>query len=438
MRFAWFAMAVCGPACHPASRGSPSSKDSGEPGAASAASSNSSPAPPANTLELRHAPLGQNELSTTSGVIALRNIDAQIRGLEVAIAKHPQMVREMTLASALQLRAQYLGTLADYERAAAVADAAVARAPDDGKAWLMRARARSIYHRFADASSDLDRARTLGASESEVSGVRATILQALGQYSEALALRHELSVKKADVTSLGNEASVLADLGETEKAEQLFLAAAYAYRDVSPFPLAWLWFQQGSMWEKHGKPARAKALFRTACERVPGYAHASAHLALLSPPAEAIALLRPIVLTADDPEYEAELGVSLRDHGESAEGEKLMLEAAGKYEKLTQAHPEAFADHAARFWLGAGADGKKALLWARKNFDVRQTSDALELVVDSATAAHDAEGACAVAERALTLPRITGARRLLAARAFDSCGRRDRANEERRLAAIPE
>ena len=47
---------------------------------------------------------------------------------------------------------------------------------------------------------------------------------------------------------------------------------------------------------------------------------------------------------------------------------------------LLTAHPEAFADHAAEFWLAAGADPVKALHLARMNFEVRQTPRARDLL----------------------------------------------------------
>jgi tetratricopeptide (TPR) repeat protein len=429
VRIVALATATLSAACHPARPSAP--KDAGGP----ASAAGTTQARPVSAGEQPRSPLDQRQLATTSGAIALANLDAEIRGLQTAIAKQPLLGREAALVSALQLRAQFLGRLADYDQAATVVDAMLARSPQDARVYALRAKTRSIYHRFAEASLDLDQAQALGASENELAGPRATILQALGRQEEALALRHRLRESKPDITTLGNEASVLADMGESEKAERLFLAAQDAYRDTSPFPIAWLWFQQGSMWAKRGKLTRAKALFQAASERVPGYAHAIGHLASLVPPAQAIELLRPVALASDDPEYSAELGVLLRDHGQSVEGEKLIAASATSYERLCKLHPEAFGDHAARFWLGAGSDGKKALLWARKNFEVRPTLEAFELVLDSAAAAHDPDSACLVAERALGSRGATSARRILAARAFDSCGKRDRADEQRALAS---
>ena len=55
-------------------------------------------------------------------------------------------------------------------------------------------------------------------------------------------------------------------------------------------------------------------------------------------------------------------------------------------------HPEAFADHAAEFWLAAGADPDKALRLARMNLDVRKTPRAYDLLA-CAISASEAAGA---------------------------------------------
>ena len=53
------------------------------------------------------------------------------------------------------------------------------------------------------------------------------------------------------------------------------------------------------------------------------------------------------------------------------EAGKWRNKAAARYDELMALHPEAFADHAAEFWLEAGADPSRALRLARKNLEVR-------------------------------------------------------------------
>jgi hypothetical protein len=48
--------------------------------------------------------------------------------------------------------------------------------------------------------------------------------------------------------------------------------------------------------------------------------------------------------------------------------------------KLLAKHPEAFADHAAEFWLAAGADPDKGLRLAKMNLEIRNTPRARRLL----------------------------------------------------------
>jgi tetratricopeptide (TPR) repeat protein len=380
-------------------------------------------------------PLGSSELPTTAGALALANLDAEIAGYTSAVAKKPSLDRIASLADDLEGRGQYLGRLKDYEQAATLGDQAVASYPEEGQAYAARGKARAVYHLFSDALGDLDRAQTLGVKEKVTRGTRASILQALGRYPEAFAIRHAASTEKPELTALGNEASLLAEMGDTDKADQLFVAAQYQYRDVSPFPLAWLWLQQGIMWEKRGKLERARTLFEASIARVPGYAHAVAHLAGLVPPARAIELLRGLSQTSDDPEYQAQLAVLLRENGAGPEAEQLLAAARLSYDTLTARHPDGFADHAARFWLGAGADPQKALISANRFATARPNADSLTLLVDAALAAHDDHVACSAAEQVLKTPHVSSTTHLLAARAFDGCGQSGQASREREIAS---
>ena len=100
--------------------------------------------------------------------------------------------------------------------------------------------------------------------------VRATIFQATGRYDEALAIRQHLTQARPDIRSLGAEAAVRAERGEINAAERLFVQARQQYRDVSPFPVVWLYFQQGLMWMWEENLERARVAFEAACARLPG------------------------------------------------------------------------------------------------------------------------------------------------------------------------
>src|SRR5687768_11296184 len=113
------------------------------------------PAPPARPP---HAPMSQDELATTDGGIAASNLEAQIQGSERLLRERPQDPAMFErLAALLQVRGQYFGRIADYERAAELAERMVRLAPKEARPYLVRSQLRSTFHRFADALGDLER-----------------------------------------------------------------------------------------------------------------------------------------------------------------------------------------------------------------------------------------------------------------------------------------
>jgi tetratricopeptide (TPR) repeat protein len=375
----------------------------------------------------RKAPISRTELSTTDGAIALGNLQAQIDGEERLAANRPLTLKQRAgIAELIAMRGQFLGRIADYERAEALADDMVRDAPADGVALLARARARSTFHRFDAALGDLAEAERLGFESRRIDSLRAAILQATGRYDEALAFRKRVVLMQPDIDSLGAEASVHGDRGDIDEAERLFTEAPHHYRDVSPFPLAWLYFQQGLMWMREGNLERAREFFEAAHARLPAYAAAQGHLAeveaAMGNTARAVELLRPLAQTSDDPDYAAQLARILGEAGQAEEAHRWRDAAAVRYDELIARHPEAFADHAAEFWMFAGGDAKKALTLAQRNLDVRRTPRAYELVLQAALACGEHATACDAAAQTRALGHLWPSLTSLTARAATSCG----------------
>jgi tetratricopeptide (TPR) repeat protein len=386
------------------------------------------------TESTRRSPLTQEELPTTDGQIAAGNFLAQIESVEKGFARTRDPTHLGSLIQLLTTRGQFFGRLADYDRAAELAVELVQLRPNDAQSYLTRASTRSTLHRFAEALADLDKAAQLGARGERVEAPRATILLALGREDDALALRKQLADARADISSLGLLAAVHAERGDTDEAERLFIEAQYHYRDVSPFVVSWLYFQHGLMEQRLGRLSTARDLFQAAHDRLPAYAPAGSHLAavlaLTGARETALAILRPLVESSDDPEYGGQLAQLLVDAGLKEESRSVLSTAMRRYDELVKRHPEAFADHAARFWLGPGGDAKRALGLAQRNLSERKTRDAYQLVVECAVAARAFPLACTAAEAGLALPRPSPSLRLAASRAFEGCGKRERAAAE--------
>jgi thioredoxin-like negative regulator of GroEL len=143
------------------------------------------------------------------------------------------------------------------------------------------------------------------------------------------------------------------------------------------------------MWMNKGRLDDARKSFDTARRRVPDYAPAQGHLAEveaeLGETESALASLHSLAASSDDPDYAAQLARILRDAGCSQFQHWCRL-AAARYDELVATHPEAFADHAAEFWLAAGDNPDKALPLARMNIEIRKTPRAYDLLARAVSA----------------------------------------------------
>jgi tetratricopeptide (TPR) repeat protein len=168
-----------------------------------------------------------------------------------------------------------------------------------------------VFHRFHDALTDLDHAERLSLDSETANSERAAIFQALGRYDEALAAREEGVRHRATFESIAALVGLHAERGEIVAAERRYAESRSRYRGVSPFPLALLDFQMGRMWMDDNQLDKARRSFDAAQRRVPAYAQAQGHLAevdaQLGEVDSAVASLRSLAESADDPDYAAQL-----------------------------------------------------------------------------------------------------------------------------------
>jgi tetratricopeptide (TPR) repeat protein len=312
----------------------------------------------------------------TSGRIAVANLSASIESLELRRTERANFQDLVALSRLLFVRGDLLGRIADHDRAELVATEAIALPPDSASALYIRARLAEHFHRFEEANALLDRALTVGYPRHEIDIERAALLQATGQYREALALRERHAKDDPGIHTLGALATLLAEMDDWPAAEARYVAALDADNGVSPIPCGQLLFEWGVGAMRRGDLNRAEEIFAQLetilPAHVPGRGHRAEVALARGQLVTAAALITPLLEISDDPEHRATYAEILAARGDceaASEAER----AAEAYDLLLARRAEAYADHAAAFFMGVGNRAQLAVELAKANWKLRDT-----------------------------------------------------------------
>lgn len=326
-----------------------------------------------------HAPRHDAGVTVTSIVPALPpspNPAEAMRTLDARIAAHvaePDQEIELLLQ-----RAALHGRLEDYTEALARSQAWTEAEPTSPAAWAQRGSALARVHRFAAARAAVARCRSLARDPAIWEGLAATIAEATGDLASSGTYREHQATAYPNATTLALWAGHLAIAGRIPEALAVMPRAAAAIRDNPASLLNWILFQWGRIYELAGEPAKARSFYAAAHARLPTL-ETTAHLAqtMLATGGDPNALVASALGSDPSPELYALAG----------EPE----EARREWERYLAAFPEAFADHAARFYLDSttrgGANPQRALVLAKLDFANRPTLESRALVVEASLAA---------------------------------------------------
>lgn len=389
MRLALAALLLAG--CRGGREPEPVSQGSGSGSAVTAPA-----APPADAPDLPKLS------SSPDGVAELRSLDGAIETHRASETGKVQVV------SLLISRAAITQRLEDYQEAVTRTTALVAEFPDTASIWKLHVTALARVHRFADARAALAKLVKLPHEAGDADELAAVLDEATGHPERAAAHREALA-KLGRPDWITMYAANLAMRGKLAEAVALIPKSAAATSDNSPVMFSWLYFQWGRLWEQKGEVGKARAAYEEAHRRMPGYVEATSHLAQLMQIAneDPRNLLAEALETSSYPELLALAGK--------------VEDARRGWERYVAALPEAFSDHAARFYLGPGKDPLRALTLAQANLANRDTPEARSLAVEAALAANAPGEACALADPLVTAP--LRAQQFMAWRALSACGR---------------
>ena len=338
------------------------------------------------------------------GAEELRGLEAQIEALRV----RPEA--EVQIINMLMARAAITQQLDDYVEALDRTKALVAKYPDKAAVWKLRVPALSRAHKFTEARAALAKLAAVKGDQSDIDDLTATLDEATGHPERATAYRESTAKTLIRPETLTMLAAHLALRGKLAEAADLIPKAAEAAHDNSAVLFSWLYFQWGRIWELKGELARAKAAYAEAHRRMPGYVEATIHLAQL---------MRE---SGDDPTNLVAAALMATPHPDLLALAGKIEEAKRGWERYVAALPEAFSDHAARFYLGPGKDPLRALALAQANLANRDTPEARSLAIEAALAANAPSEACALVDPLVTAP--LRAQQFMAWRALSSCGRK--------------
>lgn len=339
-------------------------------------------------------PARVDELRTTSGDIYAGNLDGQIRALVDALERTPDPAHQALLARLFYHRFQLAGRLEDALRARLLV-AEVTRAPNaDPDALLLQAAIESGFHDFEAALAAINRAVLAGAPAAQVERALVPVNRALGRPVASDAAPPAPGDYVARVVA----AADALERGRVERATTLLREAQSAYRDVSPFPLAWIHLQQGIVFLRYGALEPARVFFAAAHERLPQYYLATEHLAetelALGHAARAAELYRKVVEQNGQPAFWHGLALAEAELGNQQAAREAARAADEGYAALLADFPLLHADHAVDYYLDTGRP-ERALELALFNAEHRRDVSARVTLASALLANGKESDACA-------------------------------------------
>ncbi len=336
--------------------------------------------------------------AATAGDIAAINLESARQRSWSRFWRTPELpgVAELIVEQE-QLTAQFGGDLDAFDRLETLVQELGRVEPESARTALIAAQVACSLHRFAEAREFAAQAIARGAPVEATDRLLLTIDQATGTHlSAVLAARRERVLRPGHWEERIPLGALLADQGEFDEADRVYVEALRTYPDVSPFALAWASFQLGVLWgETVPVPdaQRAAQWYRTAIDYLPGYVKARVHLAEIcldeGRTNDAAALLAP-ALESGDPEVSWRLADVAHAAGDVPEATLHLATARAGFDRLLAKHPLAFADHGAEFYAGSGSDPARALELAAQNLANRPTMRAVEQHARLQRGNHDA------------------------------------------------
>jgi tetratricopeptide (TPR) repeat protein len=278
------------------------------------------------------------------------------------------------LASCRVNRASLSGDVSEMRRAAASVDAALAWFGPWPDLCYLRAGVHLKQHRLADAVASLERADGL-ADSPDGRAIRADADLQLGRYANARRAYERLVAETGSWDSLARLAHFEQMLGDPERAEALFAAAADEITAKELRSYAWVETHRGLLHQRDGRLDEAEQHYERARAAYSGYWLVEKHVAGLRAAQgrldEAIAIAEGVAARVARPELAQAAGDLLRRAGQLDAARAWHGQALAGYLESASLGEVQYHHHLAEYYADVEGDGGAAVLWAERDHELR-------------------------------------------------------------------
>ena len=273
-----------------------------------------------------------------------------------------------------------------YQRASLAGDptglGAVARAIDraipflvhPGDLYLLKANVAFKLHQFANVRSAL-RAVPSVYDGDEGRLIRADLDFQLGRYQKAKSGYCAVLETQRSWGALARLAHFCGKMGDPAGADELYEEAQDDLTAKEMRAFAWLEVQRGFLDFAHGRYCEAQSHYDRADAAYPGYwlvdEHVAELLAAQDRYADAIAILERVVSAVHRPELEQAIGELYQLAGQDARARQQMQKALAAYLESARRGEVHYWHHLADYYADVAKDGSQAVVWARRDLQLR-------------------------------------------------------------------
>jgi tetratricopeptide (TPR) repeat protein len=305
----------------------------------------------------------------------LDRIDADIAELGPGAFAAPLSAERVTkLVYRRYQRASLTGNLAALDEVEAAVDEAIAGLGPAPDLCLLKANLDLTLHRLVETRRDLEAGPGLRESV-EGRTLAADLDLQEGRYLAAEEGYARIVAEHRTWDALARLAHLTAQMGDIDRAEQLYADAEDELTAKQMRSYAWVELQRGLLDLTHGRPHEAREHYRCAERAYSGYwlvdEHVAEWLGAQGKLAEAAALYAQVVARAPRPELRQALGELYVLLGESEPARACHETALAAYLQSARRGDVHYYHHLVDFYSDVAEDGPEAVHWARKDLALR-------------------------------------------------------------------